>query len=131
MILIAIYAYFATLKQADTADVTAHYTVEAIPFLREFDTDHATANSKYTEKIIQVNGIVSATEQADSTINIKMIDSTTGSYIIFAFQEEHLHEASALNAGDIATIKGSCSGGVHSSILDANFVSFKRSALVQ
>jgi hypothetical protein len=43
-----------------------------------------------------VKGIVTATEPADTTMNIKMSDTTTGSYLIFAFQEQHMAEAKKL-----------------------------------
>ena len=84
------------------------------------------ANKKYAEKIITVNGRVTETESADTTINIKMIDSLTDAYIIFAFQEQHLKEAKQLKEGDSVSIKGSCSGGIYSNILETEFVTFKR-----
>lgn len=124
-----IFVYFQTLTYDDTAEVSADYTVEAIPFIKEFETDNTNANKKYAEKIIAVKGQITATLPADSTINIEMKDTTTGSYIIFAFQDTHLAEAKRLNKGDTVTIKGSCSDGVYSEILDTYFISFKRSAL--
>lgn len=124
----AIYWYIATDKFADTADRKPAYIVEALPFIREFTTDEKTANQKYTEKIIVVTGTVSATEKADSTINVKMIDPG-GSYIIFAFQDQHLEDAKSIKEGDHVSIKGSCSGSVYSDILETHVISFKRSAL--
>jgi uncharacterized membrane protein len=125
----AVYFYFATLTHNDTARVKADFNKEALPFIKEFETDYMSANKKYAEKIISVTGTVSATEAADSTINIKMADTITGSYLIFAFQVQHLNEAKNLKAGDRVTIKGSCSGGVFSKILETYFISFKRSTL--
>jgi len=126
---IGVYWYIHTERFSDTALKKADYTVNAIEFIREFEEDSKLANEKYTEKIITVNGVVSATEAADTTINIKITDTTTGSYIIFAFQDQHLDEARSLHAGDSVSIKGSCSGGVYSQILGSHFISFKRSAL--
>lgn len=124
-----VYWYIHAERFADTATKKPDYTVDAMEFIKEFESDHKIANAKYTEKIVAVNGIVSATESADTTINIKMIDSTSGSYIIFAFQDQHLDEAKSLQAGDAVSIKGSCSGGVYSKILGSHFISFKRSAI--
>ena len=95
LLLIAIIAYFyyATRTHEDTADLTVDYTVEAIPFIKEFEKDYKAANKKYAEKIISVKGIVTATEPADTTMNIKMADTTTGSYLIFAFQNQHMPKA--------------------------------------
>jgi hypothetical protein len=129
--LVAVYFYFATLRYEDTAKVKADFTAEALPFINEFEKDYKTANKKYAEKIIAVTGTVTATEAADTTINIKMADTASGSYIIFAFQEKHLNEAKTLKPGDKATIKGSCSDGVYSEILGTYFISFKRSTLVK
>ena len=125
------FIYFQTLTYDDTAAVKVDYTVEAIPFIKEFEKDSKSANDKYSEKIIAVKGFVTATLPADTTINIEMKDTTTGSYIIFVFQQQHLDEAKKINPGDEVTIKGSCSGGIYSEILGSNFISFKRSTIKQ
>jgi len=131
LLLIAIVAYFyyATRTHEDTAGLTVDYTVEAIPFIKEFEKDYKAANKKYAEKIIAVKGIVTATEPADTTLNIKMADTTTGSYLIFAFQNQHMPEAKRVKEGDEVVIKGSCSDGVYSEILGTYFISFKRSTI--
>jgi hypothetical protein len=126
---IIVYFYLANLTYDDTAKVKAEFSVEAIPFIKEFETDYKAANKKYAEKIISVTGIITETEAADTTMNIKMADTTTGSYLIFAFQQQHLDQAKGLKSGDKVTIKGSCSDGIYSEILDTYFVSFKRSTI--
>src|SRR6478735_5478238 len=113
-----IYFYFATLSHDDTASLKADYTVKAIPFIKEFEKDYKTANKKYAEKIIAVKGIVTTIEPADTT---------TGSYLIFAFQDQHMAEAKKLKPGENVLIKGSCSDGIYSDILGTYFISFKRS----
>ena len=125
----AVYFYFATLTHDDTAKLKVDYNVEAIPFIKEFEKDYEAANKKYAEKIISVKGIVTATEPADTTINIKMTDTITGSYLIFAFQDQDMAQAKNLKPGDEAVIKGSCSDGIYSEILGNYFVSFKRSTI--
>lgn len=124
-----VYFYFATLTHDDTARLKVDYTVEAIPFIREFEKDYQAANKKYAEKIISVKGIVTANEPADTTMNIKMADPATGSYLIFAFQDQHMADAKNLKPGDEAVIKGSCSDGIYSEILGTYFISFKRSTI--
>lgn len=125
----AVYFYFATLTHSDTSDIKADYTVEAIPFIKEFEKDYKAANNKYAEKIIAVSGVVTASLLADTTINIEMKDTATGSYAIFAFQQQHMNEAKSIKAGDKVTIKGSCSDGIYSEILGTYFISFKRSVI--
>jgi hypothetical protein len=88
------------------------------------------ANKKYREKIITVSGRVSELEAPDSSsVNVKFVDTTTGDYAIFAFQEQHLAEAKSLKAGDSVSIKASCSGSSYSETFDLYYMPFKRSAL--
>ena len=116
-------------KFTDTKERKAAYTVNAMDFIHEFEKNDSLANIKYAEKIITVNGRVSETEAADTTINIKMIDTATDAYIIFAFQQQHLNDAKSLKEGDSISIKGSCSGGSYSEILETEFITFKRCAI--
>jgi tRNA_anti-like len=125
---IAVWFIF-TEKFSDTKERKAAFTVNAMDFIDEFKKNDSLANIKYAEKIITVNGRVSETEAADTTINIKMIDTATDAYIIFAFQQQHLNEAKTLKEGDSVSIKGSCSGGAYSEILETEFITFKRCAV--
>lgn len=126
-----VYWYIATDTFSDTKDREAAYTVQSDAFLNEFHADSKAANVKYTEKIVAITGTVTATEAADSSINIKMADSVGASYVIFAFQDKDMAEARSIKPGDVVTIKGSCSGGVYSSILESWSITFKRSTLSQ
>ena len=121
--------YIFTEKFADTSAVKTDYNVQAIDFIKEFQQDMSLANKKYSEKIVVVNGIVSAVETADTTANIKMVDTASGAYIIFAFQQQHLAEAKQMKAGDMVSIKGSCSNGAFSNILETESITFKRCAV--
>src|SRR6187431_978034 len=78
---IVVYFYFETLSHDDTANLKADYSVEAIPFIKEFEKDHKTANKKYAEKIITVKGVITSIEPADTTMNITMADRATESYL--------------------------------------------------
>ena len=112
-------------KFEDTTTVKADQSKNATTLLTEFRTDLANANKNYTEKILSVKGTVSEIEKADTTFNIKMSDST-GAYLIFAFQAKNQQEVASVKEGDIITVKGSCSGGTFSKILETFFVAFKR-----
>ena len=122
-----VYFYYATLIHEDTASLKTDYRVEAVPFIKEFEKDYKAANKKYAEKIIAVKGVITAMLPADTTMNIEMKDTTTGSYLIFAFQDQYMTEAKKLSIGENVMIKGSCSDGIYSDILGTYFVSFKRS----
>lgn len=121
--------YVFTEKFTDTAERKPDFTVSAVDFIKEFQQNDSLANKKYIEKIVAVNGIVSAIEAADTTANIKFIDTGTGDYIIFAFQQQHLADAKKLQQGQQVSIKGSCSGGIYSEILGIKYITFKRAAL--
>ena len=125
----AVMWYIFAEKFEDTGKVKADYTVNAPDFIKEFQQNEAVANKKYAEKIIIVNGTVSEIKNADTTSNIIMADTGSGAYIIFAFQQQHLAEARQMRAGDNVSIKGSCSGGAHSEILETDYITFKRCAV--
>ncbi len=118
--------YIFNLKFEDTTTQKASFTVSANSFIKEFESNDTLANKKYSEKMIIVNGRVSEMESADSTTNIKMIDTLTDSYIIFAFQQQNVNDAKKMKVGDSVAIKGSCSGGTYSEILETTFITFKR-----
>lgn len=126
-----VYWYVASEKFSDTKDRKATYTVNAADFIREFQQNHAAANKKYTDQIITVNGRVAEVEAADTTLNLKFVDTTSGSYAIFAFQQQHLAEAKKVKPGDSVSVKGSCSGSIYSELLEVESISFKRCTLNQ
>lgn len=121
--------YIFNEKFSDTIETKADYTVDALDLIHAFEKNDHLSNKKYSEKIMVVIGTVSEVEAADTTVNIKMADITSGSYIIFAFQQQHLAEAKTIRQGDRVAIKGSCSGGAYSEILESEFITFKRCVL--
>ena len=112
----------------DTAKIKADYTLNAFDLIKEFKEDNAAANKKYAEKLITVLGKISSIEPVDTSLNVKMEDST-GSYIIFVFQQEDFAAAQKLKEGQDVSIKGSCSGGAYSEILETEFITFKRCSI--
>ncbi len=122
--------YLFSMKFEDTNDVKADFEINSLDLIKEFQLNDSIANAKYTEKILTVNGVVSESEKADSSINIKMTDDESGSYIIFSFQKSEDNKLMSVNAGDMLSIKGSCSGAIYSEILNAYSVSLKRCILL-
>jgi len=123
--------YVFTKKFTDITKEKVNYTITAFDLINEFKNNDSLANKKYAEKIITVTGLVTEVESADTTVNIKMADTTSGSYAIFAFQQQNLTEAKTIKEGDKVSIKGSCSGGAYSQILETEFITFKRCALTK
>ncbi len=127
---VGIVWYLFNLKFEDTKTTKADYTVNAADFLNEFKNSDSIANKKYNNKIITVNGRVSETETAaDSSINIKIVDTLTDNYIIFAFQDQSAAEAATIKEGDSVSIKGSFSDGIYSDVFESIIVNFKRCTL--
>lgn len=109
----------------------ADYTISAENLIKEFLASDSAANAKYREKIIEVTGAVSNIEiPNDSTVNIKFIDSASGSYAIFPLLNEEANKAKNISQGENVSLKGSCSGGVYSAILGTEFITFKRCSFV-
>lgn len=121
--------YVFTEKYADTTQITPAYSLTALDLIHEFEKNDSLANKKYAEKMMVVSGEVSEVEGVDSTVNIKMADSTSGSYVIFAFQKQDIGLAKKIKLGEKVSIKGSCSGGAFSKILETEFITFKRCAI--
>jgi hypothetical protein len=121
--------YIMNEEYADTSNVKAAYTVNAMELIQEFQQGDSAANKKYAEQIVTVNGRISEIEAADTTANIKFTDTLTGSYVIFDFQAQHANDAKSLQVGDSVSLKGSCSGSIYSQLRKAHMISFKRAAL--
>ncbi len=115
----------------DTNKQKANIEINALDLIKQFETSDSSANKKFTEKIILVRGRVSETEIVDSIINIKMIDTTTNGTILFAFQQQNINDTKSLKVGDSIAIKGSCSGGVYSEILETEIINFKRCLVIK
>lgn len=133
LLLVAIGAVSAWYIFTDTFDDTAMqkaaYTYNAADFIKEFQLNDSAANKKFAEKIITINGRITEIEFPDTTANVKMTDTTSGSYIIFAFQPQDAAAVKTLKEGDSVSIKGSCSGGTYSKILEVEKIDFKRSTI--
>lgn len=115
--------------QKNTATEKADFTMSAEALMAEFLRTDSSANKKYIEKMIQVDGPASAIDiAADSTSTIKFADST-GSYAIFSFEKADYPDVKTIKAGDNISLKGVCSGSIYSEILGTISISFKRSII--
>jgi len=123
--------YYINRTYKDTSEIKSDFEVDALPFIAEFARDAKAANARYSEKIITVRGRISDLEKADTTVNIKMTDAATGSYLIFAMQSKDLPAARALKVNDSVAVKGSCSNGTFSEILSVYSINFKRCTITR
>jgi hypothetical protein len=128
--LVMVIWYIFTVTYDNTADLKPDFEVQSVALINEFEQNKKGANAKYVEKLIEVTGNISVIEKADSIANIKMIDESSGSYLIFAFQPDQMAAINMLKPNQNVVIRGSCSGGVYSEILEVHTISFKRSIIV-
>lgn len=125
----AAFWYVMNVTFDDTSSQKPAYTIAAMDMLREFQETDSAANKKYAEQIVVVTGRVTDTEAADTTVNIKFVDSLSGSYLIFDFQSSAVQQAKTIRPGDSIAIKASCSGSIYSQLRKAYMISFKRSVI--
>ena len=112
-----------------TDNLTADYTISATQMLQEFAQSDSLANTRYREKIIIVNGRASQVEKkTDSTSNIRF-DGADGSFIVFSLDKGQYAKVKNIQPGDSVSLKGSCSGSIHSEILGTTSISFQRSTI--
>jgi hypothetical protein len=123
--------YLFTDTHKDTATIAAAYTLQATDFIKEFETNLPAANKKYTEKIIGITGKLTEKQSTDSSLNLIITDTTKGSYINFSFQQKDMAAANATKIGEKISIKGSCSGGEFSEILETHYINFNRCTLIK
>lgn len=111
----AIAAYFVWANFLKTAPsmrkLDAEYQVEAVVLYNEFDSNEATANAKYLNKIIEVSGIVTNVEVSEDSKPIISL-RTEGFGVIKCTMESDLddEELSEIQMNSSIVIKAECIG---------------------
>lgn len=99
-----IYLFY---KKPETVDDKKGIAVTAIALAKEFGENEQTANTKYLNKVIEVSGIVSETEQnQDGGLMVILDTGDAMAGVQCAMREKGL----AVDKGKEMTIKGFCSG---------------------
>ncbi|MEZ4827730.1 MAG: hypothetical protein R3C61_15820 [Bacteroidia bacterium] len=107
---ISVGLYMFNKPHEDVASAEADYSMSVDELFAAFSTDEATANEKYLNKIIEIEGVLG--EKSDSPDGITAILSASGEMfgVSCAFVGE---DASALNevaVGSAVRIQGICTG---------------------
>ena len=105
-LLAALYIY--NKKPVDTSRVKPDFTVNASDLLREFTSGENTAAAKYTDKIVEVTGKITAVRSDYNATTISLETSDPASAVICTLNT--LVDDSTLTIGDEITIRGECSG---------------------
>jgi hypothetical protein len=126
-----VFYYLVTEEFDDTKNIKASFSTEAHTLINEFDSNDSLANVRYRDQIIDVRGRVTELETADSSANLKIVDSIGGSYLIFDFQQQYAFAVKSLQTGDSVLLRASCSGSIFSRLLNTRSIQFKRTSLIQ
>jgi hypothetical protein len=103
-----LYLFFK--KHDDLSKVKPDFQLNAKTLCADFESDEAAASKKYIDKVVEVTGTVASVEMgSDSTINVTIKEDSALSGIICAFQGRGIEDVKIKN-GEIATIRGECSG---------------------
>jgi hypothetical protein len=106
-ILAALYMY--NLKHTDMAKAKPDFVITATLLQKEFEDNETTASAKYTNKIIEVTGIITSIKPADNNvINITLTTGSDFSSVICTFPA--IADPSELKPGSEITLRGECSG---------------------
>jgi DNA/RNA endonuclease YhcR with UshA esterase domain len=89
-------------------EASADISITADKILNDFSSDENSANLKYLDKIIEVNGVVSEINIEKGIITIETNDDF-GS-VLCHLSEEASRKISGLQEGQIIVVKGICTG---------------------
>ncbi|MEM9985977.1 MAG: hypothetical protein AAF804_12875 [Bacteroidota bacterium] len=99
------------------ADQQAAYTLSAAQLLADYQANEVLADERYLDRIISVKGRVKeAPKQLEGTVVLLLGDQGEMASINCSFGPEAAQPAARLKAGEIAVVKGRCTG----SLLDVN-----------
>ena len=106
-ILVALYMY--NLQHKDLQKVSPDYIMTATDLQEAFEDDETVATSRYTQKIIEVSGIIESVKPGeDKTISIALKTGSDLSSVICTFQS--VSDPSEFKIGEQIIVRGECSG---------------------
>lgn len=115
LVVIAVSAFFVfkeiNRKQKDLAEISAAYNLSSIEIIAAFTADEKSANLKYLDKIVAINGIVKSNDKDEQGLyTVVLGDSTSMSSVRCCMDSSHNQEANKLIKGMNVTVKGICTG---------------------
>ena len=120
----AIYFYIAYNRtHKDTSRLRTDYTVSATGLIREFETGNASANKKYWDKVLEVEGVVKALIRDDNGFyTIVLGDMASLSSVRCSIDSMHQADAAIVEKGKQVTIKGICTGFNEDPLLGSDII---------
>jgi len=94
-----------------TAAATSDFVVSAPTLFQEFNTDETSANAKYLDKVVKVQGTVKSVEADEAGNVIMTLDAADEMFgVICTIPKEEAANAAIPEAGEVVTVKGVCTG---------------------
>jgi hypothetical protein len=109
MVAVLVWKYTFRPAVANVSGQKADAEMEAARLLQAFETNEADANALYLGKILMVSGTVESVTEDALGISVYLKDSVAMAGIMCSFDKEY-REATALQKGMPANIKGICTG---------------------
>lgn len=114
------FYYLYQKPRADVTDAKATHTLTAEKLYTDFVADEAAADQKYTDKIIEVKGMVGEVQAMDTSAMVLLAAGNETGGINCSFQH---NEIALPQKGQMVTIKGKCTGFLMDvNLVDAVFV---------
>jgi hypothetical protein len=111
-IVIAIAVAFFVFRKADdsVADKKADFKLKCSEIVGEFEADEQKSNTKYLDKIVEVEGIIAELGSDTSGVNITLRDEGAISGVTCSFSVSQKIDIKELKLGSNLVIKGICTG---------------------
>lgn len=98
-------------KRSDTADLKPAFELKAPELIHAFETNEATANKTYLDKVLAVDGTVKSVDKDDNGFYTVVLGMPEGlSAVRCSMDSLHNAEAANLKPGATARVKGICTG---------------------
>jgi hypothetical protein len=95
---------------ADTAEIKASFSKDAIEFVKEFEENEESAGKKYTDQVIAVKGSIIKIERDDSTQKILLGERSALGGVLCEVDKRYKHQLDKLQPGQPVVVKGVCTG---------------------
>lgn len=102
------YEYYR--PTASTSDIKADVTISAAELFTAFENDETAANTAYTDKVVEVKGIVIDVKQNEEAPTVILETTSAMGGILCTMYPSENSKLASLKQGDAVTIKGKCTG---------------------
>lgn len=92
------------------SDVKSDITISANELLTAFQTDEATANTKYNDKVVEVSGEVQQSDVQDGKTIVRLNAGDSMAGVTCELDDKATHKRTEFKQGEQVTFKCTCSG---------------------